>query len=103
VSISIRDVSSVGTEVSDAKTFVQMNRPMRRIVIASVRDGHVTTIDVSMSAPAGNIASNTSSVAAKMLWVELSAPFMTWIFVNHVIFSSARSYSRQIATTPRLA
>jgi hypothetical protein len=48
VSISIRDVSSVGTEVSDAKTFVQMNRPMRRIVIASVRDGQATTIDVSM-------------------------------------------------------
>jgi hypothetical protein len=48
VSISIRDISSVGTEVSDAKTFVQMNRPMRRIVIASVRDGHATTIDVSM-------------------------------------------------------
>ena len=48
VSISIQDISSVGTEVSDAKTFVQMNRPMRRIVIASVRDGHATTIDVSL-------------------------------------------------------
>ena len=48
VCISIRDISSVSTEVSDVKTFVQMNRPMRRIVIASVGDGHATTIDVSM-------------------------------------------------------
>jgi Ca2+/Na+ antiporter len=48
VSIGIRDVSSVATEVSDAQAFVQMNRPMRRIVITSVRDGHATTIDVSI-------------------------------------------------------
>jgi hypothetical protein len=37
VSISIRNISSVGTEVSDTKTFVQMNRPMRRIVRFSRR------------------------------------------------------------------
>ena len=48
VSISIGDISSVGTEVSDLTTLAQMNRPMRRIVIASVRDGGATTIDVSM-------------------------------------------------------
>jgi len=48
ISIAIRDISSVGAQVSDPKTFVQMNRPFRRIVIASVRDGHTTTIDVSM-------------------------------------------------------
>jgi len=48
VSISIQDITSVGTEISDLKTLVQMNRPFRRIVIAALRDGHAATIDVSM-------------------------------------------------------
>lgn len=48
VSIAIQEISLVGTEVSDAKTLMKMNRPMRRIVIASVRNGSTRVIDVSL-------------------------------------------------------
>lgn len=48
VSIPINEITSVGTERSDLKTMVQMNRPFRRIVINAADGTHASTIDVSI-------------------------------------------------------
>jgi hypothetical protein len=47
VSIAIRDISSVGQEVSDAKTLVAMNRPFQRITIRGSTAGKASSVDVS--------------------------------------------------------
>ena len=47
ISIEIKDIESVGTELSDLKTMRQMNRPFRRIAINATRDGRAEVIDVS--------------------------------------------------------
>lgn len=47
VSIAIRDISSVGQEVSDAKTLVAMNRPFRRITIRGSTTGEASSVDIS--------------------------------------------------------
>jgi hypothetical protein len=47
VSIAIHDISSVGQEMSDAKTLVAMNRPFRRITIRGSTAGEAGSIDVS--------------------------------------------------------
>ena len=48
VSIGLHEITSVGSEVSDAKQLAQMNRPFRRICIQSRRDGVNKMIDVSL-------------------------------------------------------
>ena len=47
VSLRFSEISSVGQEISDAKTLAVMNRPFRRIAIQGLVSGAPTTIDVS--------------------------------------------------------